>query len=145
MKTKKFSEAKRKKAKTRRDSLRGHEEVGVAVGEVADGQGDGAEQEEVHGVLCRFVFLGGGGGGRGGEREGEAEETFFDETTSKRKRRKSCAILSLVVLPSLSRLCICALLGLGPRPRPRDAQGRAFRDSATRRARNRRRKGAIRW
>ena len=33
------------------DSLRGHEEVGVAVGEVPDGQGDGAEQEEVHGVL----------------------------------------------------------------------------------------------
>ena len=43
--------AKKKKKKNLRDSLRGHEEVSVAVGQVPDGQGDGAEQEEVHGVL----------------------------------------------------------------------------------------------
>lgn len=81
MKTKKFS----KKAKEEKpDSLRGHEEVGVAVGEVADGQRDGAEQEEVHGVLFVFVL-------EKEEVEKERvrpEERRFDETTSKRKKKK---------------------------------------------------------
>ena len=142
-----------KKSFQNRSSLRGHEEVGVAVGEVTDGQADGAEQEEVHRVLC-FLFRERMEVEQGKER-GEPKKEEADETTSKRKeekraasrrelrREESCVAKRAVSRRELRREESCVakrvasrkeLRGLlplrdaGPRPRRRDAQGRALRE-----------------
>ena len=125
-----------KKSFQNRSSLRGHEEVGVAVGEVTDGQADGAEQEEVHRVLC-FLFRERMEVEQGKER-GEPKKEEADETTSKRKEEKRAASRrelrreeSCVAKRVASRKELRGLLPLrdaGPRPRRRDAQGRALRE-----------------
>lgn len=145
-----------KKSFQNRSSLRGHEEVGVAVGEVTDGQADGAEQEEVHRVLC-FLFRERMEVEQGKER-GEPKKEEDDETTSKRKeekraasrrelrREESCAAKRAASRRELRRekscvaCCLCAMLGLALAVVTRKV---APFESATQRGRSRMRKGAI--
>jgi len=128
-----------KKSFQNRSSLRGHEEVGVAVGEVTDGQADGAEQEEVHRVLC-FLFRERMEVEQGKER-GEPKKEEADETTSKRKEEKRAASRrELRREKSCVACCLCAMLGLALAVVTRKV---APFESATQRGRSRMRKGAI--